>query len=78
MLTTNFNGYLNIHSFTLSKTLNHSHFSLQLAAVEKRLEHTETIDVTDAVGSNIRIDNIGPEVMRIVPRLNEDINEEWI
>lgn len=42
------------------------------------LKGTETIDVTDAVGSNIRIDSRGPEVMRILPRLNEDINEEWI
>ncbi|KAK6150307.1 hypothetical protein DH2020_015239 [Rehmannia glutinosa] len=42
------------------------------------LKGTESIDVTDAVGSNIRIDSRGPEVMRIVPRLNEDINEEWI
>ncbi|ONM08548.1 NADH dehydrogenase [ubiquinone] iron-sulfur protein 1 mitochondrial [Zea mays] len=42
------------------------------------LKGTETIDVTDAVGSNIRIDSRGPEVMRVVPRLNEDINEEWI
>ncbi|TKV91729.1 hypothetical protein SEVIR_9G116500v4 [Setaria viridis] len=42
------------------------------------LKGTETIDVTDAVGSNIRVDSRGPEVMRIVPRINEDINEEWI
>ncbi|KAL8137530.1 hypothetical protein V2J09_003531 [Rumex salicifolius] len=42
------------------------------------LKGTESIDVTDAIGSNIRIDSRGPEVMRIVPRLNEDINEEWI
>lgn len=42
------------------------------------LKGTESIDVTDAVGSNIRIDSRGPEVMRIVPRLNEDINEEWV
>ncbi|KAG9137588.1 hypothetical protein Leryth_019767 [Lithospermum erythrorhizon] len=42
------------------------------------LKGTETIDVTDAVGSNIRIDSRGPEVMRVLPRLNEDINEEWI
>lgn len=42
------------------------------------LKGTESIDVTDAVGSNIRIDSRGPEVMRILPRLNEDINEEWI
>lgn len=37
------------------------------------LKGTETIDVTDAVGSNIRIDSRGPEVLRIVPRLNEVI-----
>ncbi|GMH26826.1 hypothetical protein Nepgr_028669 [Nepenthes gracilis] len=42
------------------------------------LKGTESIDVMDAVGSNIRIDSRGPEVMRILPRLNEDINEEWI
>lgn len=42
------------------------------------LKGTESIDVTDAVGSNIRIDSRGPEVMRILPRLNEDVNEEWI
>nr|XP_023922068.1 NADH dehydrogenase [ubiquinone] iron-sulfur protein 1, mitochondrial isoform X1 [Quercus suber]XP_023922069.1 NADH dehydrogenase [ubiquinone] iron-sulfur protein 1, mitochondrial isoform X2 [Quercus suber]XP_023922070.1 NADH dehydrogenase [ubiquinone] iron-sulfur protein 1, mitochondrial isoform X3 [Quercus suber] len=42
------------------------------------LKGTESIDVTDAVGSNIRIDSRGPEVLRILPRLNEDINEEWI
>lgn len=35
------------------------------------LKGTESIDVTDAVGSNIRIDSRGPEVMRVVPRLNE-------
>ena len=32
----------------------------------------------DAVGSNIRVDSRGLEVMRILPRLNEEINEEWI
>ena len=42
------------------------------------LRKTESVDVLDAVGSNIRIDVRGSEVMRIVPRLNEDINEEWI
>ena len=42
------------------------------------LRKTESIDVLDAVGCNIRIDARGPEVMRIVPRLNEEINEEWI
>ncbi|PWY79537.1 NADH-quinone oxidoreductase [Aspergillus heteromorphus CBS 117.55] len=42
------------------------------------LKHTESIDVHDALGSNIRIDTRGMEVMRVVPRLNDDINEEWI
>lgn len=42
------------------------------------LEKTESIDVLDAVGSNIRIDSRGKQVMRILPRINEDINEEWI
>ncbi len=42
------------------------------------LKKTESIDVHDAVGSNIRIDTRGNEVMRILPRLNEDVNEEWI
>jgi NADH-quinone oxidoreductase subunit G len=42
------------------------------------LDKTESIDVLDAVGSNIRIDVRGSEVLRILPRLNEDINEEWI
>jgi NADH-quinone oxidoreductase subunit G len=42
------------------------------------LEKTESIDVLDAVGSAIRIDARGNEVMRILPRLNEAVNEEWI
>ena len=42
------------------------------------LKKTETIDVMDAVGSNVRADSRGPEVMRILPRIHEDINEEWI
>lgn len=42
------------------------------------LRKTESIDVHDAVGSNIRIDARGNEVMRVLPRLNEDVNEEWI
>jgi NADH-quinone oxidoreductase subunit G len=42
------------------------------------LTKTESIDVMDAVGSAIRIDSRGNEVMRIVPRLHEGINEEWI
>ena len=42
------------------------------------LKKTETIDVMDAVGSNIRVDTRGWEVKRILPKVNEDINEEWI
>jgi len=42
------------------------------------LDHSESVDVLDALGSNIRIDARGMEVMRIIPRLNDDINEEWI
>ncbi|MFQ5467620.1 MAG: NADH-quinone oxidoreductase subunit NuoG [Kiloniellaceae bacterium] len=42
------------------------------------LRHTNSVDVMDAVGSNIRVDARGREVMRVLPRLHEDINEEWI
>ncbi len=42
------------------------------------LTKTETIDVHDAVGSNIRVDVKGREVMRVLPCLHEDVNEEWI
>ncbi len=42
------------------------------------LKKTESIDVMDAVGSNIRVDTYGWEVKRILPRINEEINEEWI
>ncbi len=42
------------------------------------LKKTESIDVMDAMGCNIRIDCRGLEVMRILPRINEEINEEWI
>ena len=42
------------------------------------LKKTESIDVMDAVGSNIRIDTYGWEVKRVLPLINEDINEEWI
>ncbi|HSR72402.1 MAG TPA: NADH-quinone oxidoreductase subunit NuoG, partial [Kiloniellales bacterium] len=48
------------------------------AARPWELRKTHSIDVLDAVGSNIRIDTRGREVMRILPRLHEDINEEWI
>ena len=42
------------------------------------LRTTETVDVLDAVGSNIRVDTRGTEVLRVVPRLHDDVNEEWI
>ncbi|KAI1411770.1 NADH-ubiquinone oxidoreductase 78 kDa subunit mitochondrial precursor [Hypoxylon sp. FL1857] len=42
------------------------------------LKKTESIDVLDGLGSAIRVDSRGLEVMRILPRLNDDINEEWI
>jgi NADH-quinone oxidoreductase subunit G len=42
------------------------------------LAKTESIDVLDAVGSNIRVDVREGQVLRVLPRLNEDINEEWI
>ncbi|OWO98648.1 NADH-ubiquinone oxidoreductase 78 kDa subunit, mitochondrial precursor [Marssonina coronariae] len=42
------------------------------------LKHTESVDVLDGLGSNIRVDSRGLEVMRILPRLNDDVNEEWI
>src|SRR5438874_6693529 len=48
------------------------------AARPWELNKTESIDVMDALGSAIRIDTRGREVMRVLPRVNEDINEEWI
>jgi NADH-quinone oxidoreductase subunit G len=48
------------------------------AARPWELGKTESIDVMDALGSAIRIDTRGREVMRILPRINDDINEEWI
>ena len=48
------------------------------AARPWELGKTESIDVMDALGSAIRVDTRGREVMRILPRLNEDVNEEWI
>ncbi|MDR6127499.1 NADH-quinone oxidoreductase subunit G [Sphingomonas sp. SORGH_AS802] len=41
------------------------------------LRRTLTIDVMDAVGTNIRLDSRGRQVLRCVPRINEDVNEEW-
>jgi NADH-quinone oxidoreductase subunit G len=42
------------------------------------LRKTETIDVMDALGSNIRVDSRSDAVLRVLPRVNEEINEEWI
>jgi len=42
------------------------------------LAKVDSIDVLDAVGTNIRIDARGTEVLRILPRVNEDVNEEWL
>ncbi|MDA7981025.1 MAG: NADH-quinone oxidoreductase subunit NuoG [Alphaproteobacteria bacterium] len=48
------------------------------AARPWELSHTESIDVTDGVASNIRVDSRAREVLRVLPRVHEDINEEWI
>lgn len=50
-------------------------FSLSAPPAHRK---TESIDVLDAVGSNIVVSTRGGEVMRVMPRLNEDVNEEWI
>jgi NADH-quinone oxidoreductase subunit G len=42
------------------------------------LSKTDSVDIMDAVGSSIRVDSRGREVMRILPRVNEAVNEEWI
>ena len=42
------------------------------------LNKVDSVDALDAVGTNIRIDARGPEVLRILPRINDDVNEEWI
>src|SRR5258708_1697158 len=42
------------------------------------LHKTESVDVLDAVGSNIRVDARGSQILRVLPRLHEEINEEWI
>src|SRR6058998_303420 len=48
------------------------------AARPWELNNTESIDVMDALGSAIRVDSRGREVMRILPRVNDEVNEEWI
>src|SRR5579872_1258020 len=50
----------------------------EFAARPWELDKTESIDVMDALGSAIRVDTRGREVMRILPRVNDDVNEEWI
>jgi NADH-quinone oxidoreductase subunit G len=50
----------------------------EFAARPWELNKTESIDVMDALGCAIRIDTRGREVMRILPRTNDDVNEEWI
>ncbi|ROT95278.1 NADH-quinone oxidoreductase subunit G [Altererythrobacter sp. FM1] len=42
------------------------------------LKKTLSIDVSDAIGANIRLDSRGREVLRALPRINDDVNEEWI
>ncbi len=42
------------------------------------LRKTDTIDVHDALGANIRVDSRGSEVLRVLPRINEDVNDEWL
>ncbi len=42
------------------------------------LSKTDSVDVLDAVGASIRVDSRGPEVLRVLPRINEDVNEEWL
>ncbi|ORZ03586.1 G subunit of NADH dehydrogenase [Syncephalastrum racemosum] len=50
----------------------------QMKARPWELKKYESIDVSDAIGSNIRLDTRGVEVMRILPRMNDELNEEWI
>ncbi|HEX6859185.1 MAG TPA: NADH-quinone oxidoreductase subunit NuoG [Caulobacteraceae bacterium] len=42
------------------------------------LKKTQSVDVHDAMGSSIRVDSRGPAVLRVLPRVNDDINEEWL
>ncbi len=52
--------------------------ALRLQRPPWELKKTESVDVMDALGSAIRVDSRGPAVLRVLPRINEDINEEWI
>ncbi len=42
------------------------------------LRKTDSVDVHDALGANIRVDARGSEVLRVLPRINDDVNEEWL
>ncbi len=55
-----------------------THRPYQFEARPWELEKTLSIDVSDAMGSNIRIDSRGREVLRVLPRTNDDVNEEWL
>ncbi len=55
-----------------------THRPYAFAARPWELRNVESIDVHDAVGCNIRVDARGPEVLRVLPRLHEGVNEEWI
>ncbi|MCY1707647.1 NADH-quinone oxidoreductase subunit NuoG [Pannonibacter sp. SL95] len=55
-----------------------THKPYEFKARPWELVKTESIDVMDALGSAIRVDTRGREVMRVMPRLNEEVNEEWI
>src|ERR1043165_903078 len=55
-----------------------THRPWAFAARPWELRKTESVDVMDAVGSNIRVDCRGREVVRILPRNNDAVNEEWI
>ncbi len=52
--------------------------ALRLHRAVLGVEETESIDVLDALGSAIRIDSRGNQVMRVLPRINDDVNEEWL
>lgn len=62
----------------LSTTPSPLPFSPLSFSLFQELKKTESIDVMDGIGSAIRIDSRGVEVMRVLPRLNDDVNEEWI
>src|SRR3546814_9529860 len=52
-------------------------FPISFEARPWELVKTPGIDVMDAVGTNVRFDSRGRQVLRVLPRINEDVNEEW-